>query len=223
MNFEQGIDNKYRTSIEDAFETILAEGDKFHQFMMQTIIESEMIVCVYPVSKVNASGITGVTNPSSTNKRIFSERLDLNEAFKEVFITIAEETIETGGQRGCEGTFVHEGRHAYDFAQAIVSFSNADVNPLSIFDPNLYEMEWEAHKTAANYLLQIGRDEYLKEGLDLLILGELNGKYYVNEKGIKKRLRNSYGLNEGGNLGPRISEMAHLKMRSESFFEKLFG
>ncbi len=223
MKFEKGINQKYRTSIEDAFETILAKGDNFHQFMMRTILESEMIVCVYPVSKVKASGITGVTNPRATNKRIQSERLDLNEAFKEVFITIAEETIDTGGQRGCEGTFVHEGRHAYDFAQAIASFSKADLNPLNVFNPTLYEMEWEAHQSAGNYMLQIGKDEYLQEGLDLLILGELNGKYYVNEKGIKKRLKNSYGLNEGGNLGPRISEMTRLKLRAEGFLKKLFG
>jgi hypothetical protein len=221
MKFDDGIAPKYRKSIEDAFDTILQKGNKFHKFMINTIVDSEMIVCVFPVSKVNASGITGVTNPELTNKRILSERLDLKEAFKEVFITIAEETIDTGGQRGCEGTFVHEGRHAYDFAQAIASFSNADKE--KPFNPTLYELEWEAHQTAGDYMLQISKDEYLQEGLDLMILGERDGKYFVNNKGIKKRLRESYGLALDGNQGRRVNEMMGLKMRSKGVIKTLFG
>jgi hypothetical protein len=148
MKFDKGIAKKYRQSIEDAFETILDKGDDFHRRMIKLIIETEMLICVHPVSKVNASGITGLRNPLVTNLKIQTERLSLREAFGEVFITIAEETIDTGGQRGCEGTFVHEGRHAFDFAQTVASFSDADVNPLSVFNPTLYELEWEAHVTA---------------------------------------------------------------------------
>jgi hypothetical protein len=211
MNFDKGIAAKYRKSIEDAFDTIINKGNKFQRFMMETLRKSEMIVCVFPVSKVYASGITGITNPDKTNKRILSERLDLHEALAETFITIATETIDTGFQRGCEGTFVHEGRHAYDFARAVASFSKADIEP--VFNPTLYELEWEAHQTAGDYMLEIGKDEYIREGLDLLILGELNGKYYVNDKGIKKRLQDSYGLSLDGNHGKRVSEMIGLKMR----------
>jgi hypothetical protein len=221
MKFEKGIAKKYRQSIDDAFDTILDKGNKLHRFLIENIVESEMIICVYPVAKVNASGICGVTNPNLTNERIQSERLDLTEAFKEVFITFAEETIDNGGQRGCEGTLVHEGRHAYDFARAIASFSNADNE--KPFNPTLYEIEWEGHISAAQYMLQIGKDEYIQEGLDLLVLGELNGKHYVNDKGIKKRLKNSYGLEEGGNLGLRVSEMMNLKMRSKGIIKSLFG
>ncbi|MFH4259075.1 hypothetical protein WAJ21_21910, partial [Acinetobacter baumannii] len=79
--------------------------------------------------------------------------------------------IDTGGQRGCEGTFVHEGRHAYDFATVIESYSNAAVNPLSVFDPTLFELEWEAHRTSGEYMLNIGRSDYLDEGIGLMILG----------------------------------------------------
>jgi hypothetical protein len=213
MNFDKGIAKKYRKSIDDAFDTVINKGNKFQRFMMETIVKSEMIVCVFPVSKVYASGITGITNPDKTNKRILSERLDLHEALAETFITIAEETIDTGFQRGCEGTFVHEGRHAYDFARSVASFSKADIEP--VFNPTLYELEWEAHQTAGDYMLEIGKDEYIQEGLDLLILGELNGKYYVNDKGIKKRLQDSYGLSLEGNRGRRVSEMIGLKMRGK--------
>ncbi|HEX9960746.1 MAG TPA: hypothetical protein VGB00_07435 [Pyrinomonadaceae bacterium] len=214
MKFDKGIAQKYRRSIEDAFETILNQGNEFHREMIRTIIESEMLVRVFPVGKVNASGITGLTNAFATRLKIQSERLNLREAFGEVFITIAEETIDTGGQRGCEGTFVHEGRHAFDFAQTISSFSDADVNPLSVFDPTLYELELEAHKTAGDYMLQINRDEYLREGLDLMILNRNDdGKFFVDDAGIKRRLRESYGLEENGNRGKSVSEMFGLRQR----------
>ncbi len=164
MKFDKGIAKKYRRSMEDAFQTILEQGNREHQRVMKLILDSKMIICCFPVSKVHASGIAGVTNPKRTNERIMSESLSLQEAASEVFITIAQETIDTGGQRGCEGTFVHEGRHAFDFAQAISSFSDTDVNPLGIFNPSRYELEWEAHKTAGDYMLQIGKDEYIQEG-----------------------------------------------------------
>ena len=120
-----------------------------------------------------------------------------------------------GSQRGCEGTFVHEGRHAYDFARTIESFSNADVNPLSIFDPTLYELEWEAHKISGEYMLRIGRDEYIAEGLDLMILGrkEVAGPCYVDDAGICTRLQNSYGLDLKGNPGARASELLGLRQK----------
>jgi hypothetical protein len=214
MKFDKGIKKKYRQSIEDAFQTILDKGNFFHRDLIETIIDSKMLICVFPVSKVNASGITGVINPRKTNDKIESEILSLREAFGEIFITIAEETIDTGGQRGCEGTFVHEGRHAFDFAQTIASFSDSNVNPLSLFDPTLYELEWEAHKTAGDYMLQIDRAEYLQEGLDLMILsrGE-DGKCFVDDEGIRRRLRESYGLEEHGNRGNSVSQMFGLRQR----------
>lgn len=214
MRFDKDIAKKYRRSIEEAFATILEKGSDFHREMMEIIIESEMLVCVFPVSRVNASGITGIINARKTNDKIDSEILSLREALGEVFITIAEETIDTGGQRGCEGTFVHEGRHAFDFAQTIASFSDADVNPLSLYDPTLYELEWLAHKTAGDYMLQIDRDEYLQEGLDLMILGRGgDGRCFVDDDGIKRRLRESYGLEEHGNRGNSVSQMFGLRQR----------
>jgi len=53
-------------------------------------------------------------------------------------------------------------------------------------------------------MLRIGKDDYLQEGLDLMILGRnADGTYFVNEAGIRQRLNESYGLQEDGNIGPR--------------------
>ncbi|HVE59608.1 MAG TPA: hypothetical protein VNB22_22550 [Pyrinomonadaceae bacterium] len=214
MKFDKGIDKKYRQSIEDAFETILEKGNERHRRTLKLILDSKMTVCVHPVSKVNASGITGVVDPSHLNDRIESERMSLQDAFDELFITIAEETIDTGFQRGCEGTFAHENQHAFDFAQTIESFSNADINPLSIFNPTLYEMEWEAHLAAGEYMLQISKDEYLDEGLALMVLGRGgDGNCFVDHDGIKRRLKESYGLELNGSLGMLASQMLGLKER----------
>jgi hypothetical protein len=214
MKFDKGIAKKYRRSIDDAMQTILEKGNRNHQLIMQAILDSDMIICVSPAAKMGgASGITGVTNPAMTNERIMSERLSLEEAFKECFLTIAKETIDGGGQRGCEGTFVHEGRHAYDFARAIASFSDSDVNPLSIFNPTRYELEWEAHLAAGEYCLQIGKDDYLQEGLSILILGEKDGQYFVSEDGIRRRLLESYNMSEDGDQGEPVTEMFGLVIK----------
>src|SRR5678815_4395381 len=119
MKFDKGIDKKYRQSVEDAFQTILEKGSDDHRMVLNEIIESKMLVRVRPVKEVNASGITGLISSVKTNYKLATERLSLREALGEICISIAEETIDTGGQRGCEGTFVHEGQHAYDFAEAL--------------------------------------------------------------------------------------------------------
>lgn len=215
MKFKPGIAKKYRQSVEDAFQTILEKGNERHRRTIKLILESAMVIDVHPAKAVGgASGITGVVDPSRLNDRIESERMSLHDAFGELFITIAEETIDTGFQRGCEGTFAHENQHAFDFAQTIESFSNADINPLSIFNPTLYEMEWEAHLAAGEYMLQISKDEYLDEGLALMVLGRGDdGNCFVDHDGIKRRLKESYGLESGGTLGMLASQMLGLKQR----------
>ncbi len=214
MKFERRIAKKYQQSIEQAFEVMLEKGNDSHREVAKLILDSNMLIRAEPVSKVNASGVTGLIDSGDTNDRIEDERISLREAFDEIYIAIAEETIDTGGQRGCEGTFVHEGRHAYDFAQTIASFSDADVNPLSLFDPTLYELEWEAHKTAGEYMLRVARDEYVEEGVQLLILGRhADGRCFLNEDGIGCRLRDNYGLTLDANPGPRASELLGLRQR----------
>ena len=169
-----------------------------------------MRIYVAPVSKVHASGLSGVINPSATNEKIASERLSLTDALGEVFITVAEETL--GSQRGAEGTYVHENQHALDFALVIESFSNADLNPLSIYDPTLYELEWAAHVVSGEYMLQVGKDEYLNEGLDLMILGRNENGCFLNHDGIRCRLKDNYGMELGGNVGRLASEMVGLRL-----------
>ncbi len=213
MKFDRGIEKEYRNSVEDAFATIIEKGNDSHREVMTKILDSKLLIRVEPVKKINASGITGVINSVKTNYKLATERLSLREALGEIYIAIAEETIDTGGQRGCEGTFVHEGRHAYDFAQTIESLSNADMNPIGIFNPTLYELEWEAHKTAGDYMLCIDKQEYLDEGLQLMILGlGANGSCFVNDDGIRQRLRDSYGLVSNGNQGSLASEMMGLRV-----------
>ena len=213
MKFDKGIDRKYRKSVEDAFATILEKGNDLQRNYMNEIVESDMLVRVKPVAEINASGITGAINAIKTNLRLATTRLSLREAFGEIYIAIANETIDTGFQRGCEGTFVHEGRHAYDFAQTITSLSNRDVNPLGVFNPTLYELEWEAHQTAGKYMLQINKQDYLDEGLGLMILGQnADGSFFVNDDGIRQRLRDSYGLALDGNQGSLASEMLGIRV-----------
>jgi len=213
MKFEKGTPTKYQKSVEDAFDTIITLGNDDHKKVISVIRNSDMLVQVQPVSVVKASGVTGVINPLKTTRRIGKGEMSLEDAFGEIYINIAQETIDTGGQRGCEGTFVHEGRHAYDFATMIQSYSEAAVNPLGIFDPTLYELELAAHKTAGDYMLCIDKPEYLDEGLQLMILGQAtDGTYFVKDDGIKRRLRESYGLTPDGNQGPLASQLVGLKV-----------
>lgn len=214
MRFDKGIARRFRKSVEEAFDAIVAIGNEEHRRVANLILGSKMLVRVMPVGKVNASGVTGLIDAGDTNDRIEAEQISLDEAFDEIYIAIAEETIDTGGQRGCEGTFVHEGRHAYDFAQTIESFSNAAVNPLSIFDPTLYELEWEAHRTSGEYMLRVARDEYIEEGIQLLILGNNAERgCFLNEEGIRTRLRDNYGLTADADPGPRASELLGLRAK----------
>ena len=211
MKFDKNIDKKYIHSVEDAFNAIAAKGNAHHQQLIREIRLSDMQVRVKPVSEINASGITGAVNPVKTNLKIRKGPISVIEALGEIYIAIAEETIDTGGQRGCEGTFVHEGQHALDFARTISSYSDSATNPLSIFDPTLYELEWNAHKTAGYYMLCIDKEDYLDEGLQLMILcRDSSGVCSVDDTGITKRLNQSYGLDIKGNQGSTASQMLGL-------------
>jgi hypothetical protein len=211
MKFESGIDRKYRKSVDDALKAIMEHGNEEHRERTRLILDSKMLIQVKPVSKVKASGVTGVISPWRTRGKL-DEPMNLIEALGEVYICIAEETIDTGGQRGCEGTLVHEGRHAYDFAQMIVSLSEADMNPLNVFDPTLYELELAAHKTSGDYMLCVSRDEYINEGLDLGILGrETTGQCFVSDDGIKLRLKTNYNVTPDGEQGRLASEIVGLR------------
>jgi len=211
MRIDDGVGEKYRKSVDDALAAIIEQGNDEHRRVTQLILDSKMLIQVKPVSRVKASGVTGVTSPWSTRRKL-DEPMSLTDALGEIYICIAEETIDTGGQRGCEGTLVHEGQHAYDFAQMIVSLSEADINPLNVFDPTLYELELAAHKTAGEYMLCVNRDEYINEGLDLGILGkETTGQCFVSDDGIKLRLQTNYNVTPEGDQGRLASEIVGLR------------
>jgi hypothetical protein len=211
MKIENGVAKKYRKSVDDALDAIIAQGNDDHKRVTKLILDSKMLIQVKPVSEVKASGVTGVISPWRTRGKL-DEPMGLKEALGEIYICIAEETIDTGGQRGCEGTLVHEGRHAYDFAQMIESLSEADINPLNVFDPTLYELELAAHKTAGEYMLCVNRDEYINEGLDLGILGkEATGQCFVSDDGIKLRLKTNYSVTPEGDQGRLASEIVGLR------------
>ncbi|CAN5602232.1 hypothetical protein BH24ACI3_BH24ACI3_15600 [soil metagenome] len=214
MRFAAVIDEKYRRSVEDALAAIADLGTEEQKKIIGHIVASEMQIRVRPVSEINGSGVTGLIDPGETNDRIADERMNVREALGEIYIAIAEETIDTGGQRGCEGTLVHEGRHAYDFARTIESFSHAETNPLSIFDPTLFELEWAAHKISGEYMLCVNQDEYLHEGLHLMILGREHetAPCFVDDYGITRRLRESYNLERGQNEGPTASQLLGLHL-----------
>ena len=213
MKFDLHTAPRYRQSIEDAFQTILAKGNERHRQTAQMILDSEMLVRVAPVEVLSASGRTGLVDRRATSEKIALGMLSFREALGEIYITIAEETIDTGGQRGCEGTFVHENQHAIDFARTIESFASADLKPLSVFDPSLYELEWAAHLAAGEYMLQVGLGEYLEEGLSLMILGQNEAGFFLDHEGIKRRLQENYGLSAEGRQGPPAGKLLGIKPR----------
>ena len=214
MKFEEGIEEKYKKAVADAVNTIIEKGNDSHRTVATAIRDSRMLIRVAPVSEVNASGSTGVISWWSTNRRIAGEKLTVNEALGEIYILLAAETLDAG-PRGIEGTFVHEGRHAYDFAQVIASFSDSDLNPLSVFDPTMYELELAAHRAAGEYMLLVGKEEYIAEGLDLYILGQGgDGGCFVWEEGIHARLHDCYNLTpDPEHQGVLTSELLKLSDR----------
>jgi hypothetical protein len=197
-----------------AIEAISRTGTEEQKELIKELFESEIMIRIQPVSRVNASGVTGLIDSSRTSKRISEGPMGRSEALGEICITIAEETIDTGGARGCEGTLIHEGKHALDFAEMLSSYSSAEVNPLSLFDPTLYQLEYAAHKISGEYMLAVGKEDYLAEGLSLKILKqqENDGSCCLDQDGIIKRLLESYGLKEGEKEGPRASELLGLRI-----------
>lgn len=210
MKFDSEVSPKYIDSVERAFAVIVEKGNESHRLIAREILASELLIRIAPADEIRASGITGLISSRKTNDKIESERLSVREALGEIYIAIAEETIDLGGQRGCEGTLIHEGQHAYDFAQVIASFSEADRFPLSVFNPTLYEMEWNAHKTSGEYMLRIGLEDYLQEGLDLMLLKNEDGVCRVCDDGINRRLKENYRLDALENQGKTTSQMMRI-------------
>ncbi|MCD9186240.1 MAG: hypothetical protein LUM44_07390 [Pyrinomonadaceae bacterium] len=223
MKFDSKVETKYRDAIEEAVETILEKGNKQQKNVARLAKESDLLIRFVPLDEIGCSGVTGVIDNNKTNERIKNETLDIREALGEVHITFSDWCWDVAGQRGCQGTMVHEGLHAYDFAKIISTFSKAEEEPENIYDLTLYELEHRAAVTSGDYLVRIGKSDFIDDGLKLnLVSLDADGKPFVDMEGIKIRMQNGYGLNES-EQGVIISKMLGLKPRKEGFFSKLFG
>lgn len=223
MKFADKIETKYRDALEEAVETVLEKGSKQQKNVARLAKESDLLFRVVPLAEINCSGVAGVIDNNRTNERIKNETLDIREALGEVYIAFADWCWDVAGQRGCQGTFVHEGLHAYDFAKIISTFSKAFEEPENVYDLTLYELEHRAAVTSGDYLVRIGKPDFIDDGLKLnLVSLDKDGKPFVDMDGIKLRMQNGYGLNEG-EQGAIISQMLGLKKRKKGFFSKLFG
>lgn len=217
MIFADDVKQRYRDAIEEAAAVILEKGNKQHRHTARLIIESDVLIRFVPLSQIGVSGITGLIDSGRTNRRIRNEHLTVTDAMAEVHITFSDWTYDVAGQRGCQGTLVHEGLHACDFGKIISSFSREDVAPDDVFDLPLYDLEHRAAMASADYLVRIGRDDFIDDGLKLNLVGlDRDGKPFVDIEGIKLRMQNGYGLSED-NRGAMISRMLGLKRRSEGF------
>ncbi len=217
MRFGNGVTPKYWAAIDEAIETILDKGNDGHKETARTLYASDISIDFVPLKEINCSGVTGLNNSRNTNKRIDREEMSVHDALGEVYIKLADWTFDVAGQRGCQGTIVHEGLHACDFARIISSYANANVDPLAVLDMSLYELEYRAAIKSAEYLVLIGEPDYIDEGkqLSLVDVGP-DGKPFVDMGGILSRLQGSYNVNEN-DQGVMMSEMLGIRPKSEGF------
>ena len=224
MRFDSHIKPTYRDAIEEAVATVIEKGNPGQVETATCIRDSKVKIQFVPLKKIKCSGVTGVIDAASTNKRIKNETLDMMEALGEIYIQLADWTFDVAGQRGCQGTIVHEGLHACDFARLIASLSNTDVDPLGIVDPTLYELEHRAAVASAEYVQLIGLPDYIDDGLKLGILAlDSDGKPFVDMNGIDQRMRDGYGVTPD-NQGTLMTDMLGLKSKTEpSMISRLLG
>jgi hypothetical protein len=224
MIFENTVQPKYRQAIEEAVQTVLEKGNPGHVETARCILESNVRIDFVPLKQIGCSGVTGVVKARSTNRKIKYEDLSLMDALGEIYVKFADWTFDVAGQRGCQGTIVHEGLHACDFARVVSSFSNAEVDPLAVYDPTLYELEHRAAVASAEYLVLIGQPDFIDDGLKLgLVSLAADGKPFVDMNGINQRMQDGYGVSES-NPGIVMSKMLGLRQKDEpSGPARLFG
>jgi hypothetical protein len=202
MRFHESITPEDHARVLQAIESIKKYGDTQHAETAGFLETCDALLFIGPANEVGGSGSVGIYESEAANKAIRKGNLSLHEASRFIRMNLARETIDGGGQRGIEGTFVHEGKHLRDFAMMIATFSGED--KCKYFDPTAFQLELSAHITASFYLLRRG-GEFAQEGLQLGVLEERDGRVVLSDRGIRERLRNGYGLSEE-TPGPRASE-----------------
>jgi hypothetical protein len=224
MIFEESVQPKYRDAINEAIETIIVRGNPGHIETATCIRDSKVRIDFVPLKQIGCSGVTGCSSPRNTNRRIRQEPIDLTDALGEIYIKFADWTFDVAGQRGCQGTIVHEGLHACDFARVISSFSNAEIEPLEVYDPTLYELERRAAIASAEYLVLIGTPDFIDDGLKLgLVALEPDGRPFVDIEGIEQRMGDGYGVTAEA-PGITMGKMLGLRQKGEpSRLAKFFG
>jgi hypothetical protein len=176
-----------------------------------------------PPGGIGWSGVTGLIDNRKTNRRIDREPIEVEEAMGEIYIAFSDWCWDVAGQRGCQGTLVHEGLHAFDFARMISRFSKNEEGEENIYDLTLYELEKRAAQISADYLVRIGKPDFIDDGLKLnLVCMDAEGKPCVDKAGIEFRMQNGYGLDES-NQGAKISDILGVKPRSGFSIRRFLG
>lgn len=204
MRFDESVPAADRRRILEALQDIKSYGNTQQRAIAKFIEDTDISIYLGLAEKVGGSGSVYIDRIIGVNWAISRGAISISEAAKFIRLNIARETIDTGGQQGIEGTFVHEGKHAADFALMISTFSKGDEQ--KYFDPTAFQREYSAHLTSAFYLMRRG-GAYTEEGVALGLLHQNDGKISVSRKGIRARLRNNYGLTPD-TPGKRLSELS---------------
>jgi len=205
MKFDKSVPERDRHRIIQALQEIKKYGSVQQRETARFIEDSAITIHLGLAANVGGSGSILIDGIVGANLAIWRGGVSVREAAGFIRLNIARETIDTGGQRGIEGTFVHEGKHARDFALMIASFSGGDER--KYFNPTAFQREYSAHLTSAFYLKRRG-GEYAEEGIGLGILSDNDGKLSVSREGIRARLENNYNLTPDA-PGKRLSELSH--------------
>ncbi len=208
MIFDEKVSKQDRERILRAIRDIEKFGTLFHQTTAKFFVETDVTVFVGLAKKVGGSGSVQLLDHRNAHSMVENHKLSVKEAAKLVRLNIARETIDTGGQQGIEGTLVHEGKHARDFALMLSTFSRRP--EVSVFNPTAYQRELSAHLTSAFYLRLRGGN-YVKEGESLGLLKSTENGVCVDINGINRRLKSSYSLS-AESPGRRLNSAANPKI-----------
>lgn len=223
MIFADNVETKYRDAMEEAVETILEKGNKQQKNVARTAKETDLLIRFVPLAEIGCSGVTGLIDNNKTNRRIDREPIEVEEAMGEIYIAFSDWCWDVAGQRGCQGTMVHEGLHAFDFARMISEFSKLENGARNIYDLTLYELEKRGAQISADYLVRIGKPDFIDDGLQLnLVCLDAEGKPCVDKAGIELRMQTGYGLSES-NQGAKISDILGVKPRDNFNIRRFLG